>query len=72
VDEPAVTQSPAAREEIRDLLRRFVAEFQLAMIVASEEVAMLAGAPRVLSVGDGKMLSSERPGVVVPFPGVAS
>lgn len=72
VDEPAVTQSPAAREEIRDLLRRLVTELQLSTIVASEEVAMLAGAPRVLSVGDGKMLSSERPGVVVPFPGVAS
>jgi putative ABC transport system ATP-binding protein len=72
VDEPAVTQSPAEREEIRKLLRRLVTEFQLAMIVASEEVTMLAGAPRVLSVGDGKVLSSERPGVVVPFPGVAS
>jgi putative ABC transport system ATP-binding protein len=72
VDEPSVTQSPGARDEIRGLLRQLVAEREIAMVVASEEVAMLAGSPRVLSVGDGKVLSSERPGLVVPFPGVAS
>ena len=68
VDEPAVTHSPDERESIRELLHELSRELKLAMIVASEEVTMVAGAPRILSVGDGQVISSERPGTVVPFP----
>lgn len=68
VDEPAVTHSPGERESIRELLHELSGELKLAMIVASEEVSMVAGAPRILSVGDGQVMSSERQGTVVPFP----
>lgn len=68
VDEPAVTHSPAERESIRDLLHELSRSLRLATLVASEEVAMMAGAPRILSVGDGKVISSEPSGTVVPFP----
>jgi ABC-type lipoprotein export system ATPase subunit len=68
VDEPAVTHSPAERESIRDLLHELSRSLRLATLVASEEVAMMAGAPRILSVGDGKVISSEPTGTVVPFP----
>lgn len=68
VDEPALTHSPAERESIRDLLHELSRSLRLAMLVASEEVGMMAGAPRILSVGDGKVISSELPGTVLPFP----
>lgn len=68
VDEPAVTHSPAERDAIRDLLHELSRSLRLATLVASEEVSMMAGAPRILSVGDGKVISSETPGTVVPFP----
>lgn len=68
VDEPAITHSPGERESIRELLHDLSRQFELAMLVASEEVSMMAGAPRILSVGDGRVISNERPGTVVPFP----
>lgn len=68
VDEPAITHSPGERESIRELLHDLSRDFGLAMVVASEEVTMMAGAPRILSVGDGKVISSEQRGTVVPFP----
>jgi predicted ABC-type transport system involved in lysophospholipase L1 biosynthesis ATPase subunit len=68
VDEPAVTHSPAERESIRDLLHELSRSLRLAMLVASEEVSIMAGAPRILSVGDGKVISNAPPGTVVPFP----
>jgi predicted ABC-type transport system involved in lysophospholipase L1 biosynthesis ATPase subunit len=72
VDEPAVTQSPSERDAIRDLLHQVTREVPVTTIVASEDVKMLAGAPRVVSVGDGQMASSQRLGTVVPFPRTAS
>jgi ABC-type lipoprotein export system ATPase subunit len=72
VDEPAVTQSPGERDSIRELLHRLARDSQTATIVASEEVTMLAGIPRVVSVGDGQLVSSERLGTVVRFPRAAS
>jgi ABC-type lipoprotein export system ATPase subunit len=71
VDEPAITHSPAERESIRDLLHELSRRLELAVLVASEEVTVMAGAPRILSVGDGKVISNdEAPGTVVPFPSV--
>lgn len=72
IDEPATTASPAGRESLKELIARIGRQSAIAVVVASEEVQMVAGASRVLSVGDGRILSSERPGVVVRFPGVAS
>jgi ABC-type sulfate/molybdate transport systems ATPase subunit len=68
VDEPAIAPSPSEVDEIRELLRS-LAGSNLAVIVASEEVAALRGAPRVVSIGHGRLVSTDRPGTVVPFPG---
>ncbi|HEU4970363.1 MAG TPA: ATP-binding cassette domain-containing protein [Gaiellaceae bacterium] len=69
VDEPAITHSPEERDAIRELLHDLSRRLQLAMLVASEEITMMAGAPRILSVGDGKVISNEQPGTVIEFPG---
>jgi putative ABC transport system ATP-binding protein len=67
VDEPAVTHSPEERDAIRELLHDLSRDLGLAMIVASEEVTMMAGARRLLSLGNGKVFSNEQPGTVVPI-----
>lgn len=72
VDEPAITHSPGERESIRDLLHQLSRQLELAMLVASEEVTMMAGAPRILSVGHGRVISNEQRGTVVPFPNMRS
>lgn len=72
VDEPAITHSPGERDAIRELLHQLSRDLELATIVASEEVTMMAGARRLLSVGDGKVISNEQPGTVVPFPSARS
>jgi ABC-type methionine transport system ATPase subunit len=69
VDEPAITLNPTERDEIRELLHALAGASKLTVIVASEEVAALRGAQRVVSIGDGRLLSTDRPGTVVPFPG---
>jgi ABC-type lipoprotein export system ATPase subunit len=69
VDEPAIAPSPEERDSIRELLRRLAERPSLTVMVASEDVGSLRGARRVLSVGDGRVLSSERAGQVVAFPG---
>jgi ABC-type methionine transport system ATPase subunit len=69
VDEPAIAPSPEERDSIRELLRGLAERPGLTMMVASEDVGTLRGAGRVLSVGDGRVMSSERAGQVVSFPG---
>jgi ABC-type polar amino acid transport system ATPase subunit len=69
VDEPPIAPSPTEWDEIRALLRSLAGESNLALIVASEEVSALRGATRAVSIGDGRLVSSDRPGTVVPFPG---
>lgn len=72
VDEPAITHSPGERDAIRELLHQLSRDLKLATMVASEEVTMMAGAPRLLSVGDGKVITNEQSGTVVPFPSTRS
>lgn len=68
VDEPAAMPSPGERDEIRQLLRSLAAEEQITLIVASQDTGALRGARRLLSIGDGRLLTTDRAGVVVPFP----
>jgi predicted ABC-type transport system involved in lysophospholipase L1 biosynthesis ATPase subunit len=65
VDEPAITHSPGERDAIRELLHDLSRDLELAMVVASEEVTMMAGARRLLSIGNGKVFSNEQPGTVI-------
>lgn len=68
VDEPAITHSPGERDSIRELLHGLSRELRLATLVASEEVTMVAGSPRILSVGDGRVIANDPRGTVLPFP----
>ncbi len=67
VDEPALMPSPGERDEIR-LLLRSLADDDMTLIVTSQDTTALRGVPRMLSVGDGRLLSTDHPGIVVPFP----
>lgn len=58
VDEPAVLPGPRDSRELYALLRRLPAELGVALLIASEDVAALAGLPRVLSLSDGRLTSS--------------
>ncbi len=71
VDEPAGTTSPGEQDEIRDLLRSLGKANELTLVVASEEPAVLRGAGRVVSLSDGRVLTSDRRGKVVTFPEAA-
>lgn len=65
IDEPAATPSPSEQDEIRALLRSLAHGEDLTLVVASQEPAILRGAGRVVSVSDGRVLTSERPGTVL-------
>lgn len=68
VDEPALTPSPGERDEIYALLRSLSVERGLTLVVASEDVAAIRGARQAMTLDDGALRSSRRPGQVVPFP----
>lgn len=68
VDEPAVLPSPIESEEFYALLRNLGRGGGLAVIVASEDLGAIQSAPRVLTIGEGRLLSMESAAVVVPFP----
>jgi ABC-type lipoprotein export system ATPase subunit len=69
VDEPAATSSPGEQDEIRGLLSSIAQTTELTLVVASEEPSVLRGARRVVSLSDGRVLTTDRAGTVVTFPG---
>ncbi|HZV75013.1 MAG TPA: ATP-binding cassette domain-containing protein [Conexibacter sp.] len=72
VDEPGALAPPDERDELLRLLRAIVAERpQLALVVTARDVAGVAGAGRVLTLGDGALRGAREPASaeVVPFPG---
>lgn len=68
VDEPAATPSPGDRDEIYALLRGLAKDPEMTLVVASEDVAAIRTARRALTLSDGELRSSDRPGQVVRFP----
>jgi predicted ABC-type transport system involved in lysophospholipase L1 biosynthesis ATPase subunit len=68
VDEPGVLPSPPEAEELYALLRSLGAERKLAVVIASENLAALSGARRMMAVSNGEVRSMDRSGTVVPFP----
>jgi ABC-type methionine transport system ATPase subunit len=68
IDEPAVLLSPSEGVELYDLLCSLGQDSRLAIVVASEEVAPIRRAHRVMSIDQGRMRSMDQPGTVVPFP----
>jgi ABC-type lipoprotein export system ATPase subunit len=72
VDEPGALAPADERDELLRLLRAIVAERpQLALVVTARDVAGVAGAGRVLTLGDGALRGAPEPASaeVVPFPG---
>jgi putative ABC transport system ATP-binding protein len=68
VDEPAVSPSPVECGELYALLRSLAHERRLATLIASEELAALEGASRLMSISDGNLRSMDSAGVVLAFP----
>jgi predicted ABC-type transport system involved in lysophospholipase L1 biosynthesis ATPase subunit len=69
VDEPSITPSPRERDSIRTLLHSVAKRPERTLIVASEDLGGVRGTDRVVAVRDGHVVTSDRPGQVVPFPG---
>ncbi len=70
VDEPAVLLRPSESTELYELLARLGSESDLALVVASEELAPIRTARRRFSLDDGTLRSMDRPaGQVLDFPG---
>jgi ABC-type lipoprotein export system ATPase subunit len=67
VDEPAVP-SPLDGEDFFAMLRSFGAERDLAVVIASENLAALSGTARTMAVSSGEVRSMDQDSVIVPFP----
>jgi ABC-type ATPase involved in cell division len=72
VDEPAVLPSPLESDELYALLRSLGSDRSLAVVIASENLAPLSGAMRMMAVSSGEVRSMDREGVIVRFPSSAS
>jgi predicted ABC-type transport system involved in lysophospholipase L1 biosynthesis ATPase subunit len=68
VDEPALTSSPTERDELYALLRSLAGEPRLTLVVGSEDIAAIRTARQAMTLSDGSVRSSAKPGQVVPFP----
>jgi len=72
VDEPAVLPRPSDGAELFDLLRSLGASSGIAVVIASEDIAPIRRARRLMSLGGGKLRSTDERGTLVPFPERAS
>ena len=72
VDEPAITQSPSERDNICEVLRSVGRRRELTVVFTSEDLSPLRAAERMMSIGDGRVLSADRPGTILPFPAGSS
>jgi lipoprotein-releasing system ATP-binding protein len=68
VDEPAVQLKPSEGVELYELLRSLGRDSQLAIVIASEDIAPIRKARRMFSIDAGSLRSMDRPGTLVPFP----
>jgi predicted ABC-type transport system involved in lysophospholipase L1 biosynthesis ATPase subunit len=68
VDEPAVPLRPSEGVELYDLLRSLGQDSQLAIVIASEDIAPIRKARRMFSIDGGQLRSMDRPGTLVQFP----
>lgn len=69
LDEPAQMPNLGDRDKFYALLRAVNRERNMALLVASEEMAALQGLGVLISVADGELCSTEERGTVVQMPG---
>jgi ABC-type ATPase involved in cell division len=67
VDEPARLTSQSEARELYALLRSLGRDRELTVVIASEQSNALEGAPRVLTIGNGRVRSSDSRRKVLPF-----
>jgi ABC-type lipoprotein export system ATPase subunit len=68
VDEPAVVLNPSEAVALYELLGSLRRDLGFAIAIASEDVAPLRAAGRLLSLDRGRLRSADTPGIVVAFP----
>ncbi len=68
VDEPAVLIDPGASRELHALLRSLAKESKMALVIASEDPTSLIGVQRAMTIGDGRVRSTDSRKRVVAFP----
>jgi ABC-type multidrug transport system ATPase subunit len=69
LDEPALFPSLRDRDSFYKMLRSVAREREMALLVASEEMAALQGFGVLVSIADGELVSTEAQGTVVALPG---
>jgi ABC-type glutathione transport system ATPase component len=68
LDEPALMPNLGDRDRFYAQLRGAAREREMALLVASEEMAALQGVGVLVSIADGELCSTEERGTVVPLP----
>jgi predicted ABC-type transport system involved in lysophospholipase L1 biosynthesis ATPase subunit len=68
VDEPPLLHSPREGNDLYELLKSLADEPGLTLLLASSDLALVGQAERVMTLSRGRLRSSERAGVVLPFP----
>jgi ABC-type glutathione transport system ATPase component len=68
LDEPAPLANLGERDRFYALVRATARERELALLLASEEIAALQGFAVLMSIADGRLSSSEGQGTVVQLP----
>jgi ABC-type lipoprotein export system ATPase subunit len=69
VDQPARLSSPLENEELYELLRSLGENRDLAVVIASENLAALSGTLRTVAVSSTEVRSIDQEGIVVHLPG---
>lgn len=68
VDEPAMSLRPSEGLELYDLLHSLGQSLGLAVVIASEDIAPVRKAQRMMSIDGGRVRSMDQPGTLVQFP----
>ncbi len=67
VDEPAPLPSPSEREQLCSLMRQLARESGIALLIASEDLAMLQGLQSLMALSAGELRMPSGAGKVVPL-----
>jgi ABC-type multidrug transport system ATPase subunit len=68
LDEPALMPNLGDRDRFYAQLRAAAREREMALLIASEEMAALQGVGVLVSIADGELCSTDERGTVVPLP----
>jgi ABC-type ATPase involved in cell division len=67
VDEPAMLASPSESRALYGLLRAFGRDEELTVVIASTEAVAIQGAPRIFTIDNGRVRSTDSRRKVLPF-----